>query len=139
MKLKHKLQLYFITLAIFLGLDFLWLGALSEGLYSDKLKDFIATSPNYLVAFLFYALFVVGLLIFVVFPAIKKASVAYAVKYGALFGLMTYATFDLSSLASFKNWPVSITFIDITWGVVLCSVVSFLSFMVSKRFKITIK
>ncbi|MCJ7580145.1 MAG: DUF2177 family protein, partial [Candidatus Aminicenantes bacterium] len=73
---------------------------------------------------IFYLLFIAGILIFVVFPALEKESLTKAIILGALFGLFTYATYDLTNLATLKGWPLPIVFIDIAWGMVLSGIVS---------------
>lgn len=94
----------------------------------------MADKPNLGAAGLFYLIYITGLVVFVVQPAVQKESIMYAASRGALFGLVAYATFDLTSLAVLKNWPVKITVIDLIWGSVLtasvCALASFLALRV---------
>jgi len=123
-----------ITLGIFLGLDSLWLEVIAIKTYRRFIGHLMADKPNFVTAIIFYLMFVIGLLIFVLIPAINKQSLGFAAGYGALFGLFTYATFDLTSQSVFKKWPVAITLIDITWGVVLSLVVSSASYVILSTF-----
>lgn len=114
-----------VYLAIFLTLflvDMLWLRVMATAWYQQGLGHLMASSPNLWAAGLFYLLFPAGLLIFAVLPA-EGAVLLKAVAMGALFGFFAYATYDLSNLATLKDWPVSITLLDIGWG----SIVSGLS------------
>ena len=92
------------------------------------------SATNWPVALLFYLLFIVGLVIFVIYPAIQRGSWTYALVYGAMFGFFTYMTFDLTSLAVLKDWPWQIVIVDIIWGVVLSSSVSVIAYFIFKNF-----
>lgn len=89
---------------------------------------------NWIAAISFYLLFIFGLLVFVVTPALKDNSLLHAVLYGALFGLITYATYDLTNLATLKNWPLTMTLVDLVWGAVLSASVSAIAFVVIQKF-----
>ena len=92
----------------------------------------MAPHPNWLAAIVFYLLFVVGIVVFVVVPGLKADSLKTTLLLAALFGLITYATYDLTNLATIKNWPVLLTVVDMIWGTVLSVLVSFASFMAGK-------
>jgi uncharacterized membrane protein len=91
------------------------------------------THVNWLAAILFYLLFVLGLVIFVVAPALKDESWQRALMLGALFGLVSYATYDLTNLATIKNWPLLVTGVDLIWGACIASSVSVMSFFVANK------
>ncbi len=110
---------YFITLIIFLGLDFLWLGLVAREFYASQLNILIREDINYLAAGFFYLLYVGGIVYFVVGPALAEADWRKAAINGLLLGLIAYATYDMTNLATLKNWPVLMTFVDIAWGGVL--------------------
>lgn len=95
----------------------------------------MAKKPNLPAAGLFYAIYIVGLVVFIVQPAVQKESIMYAASRGALFGLVAYATFDLTSLAVLKDWPIKITVIDLIWGSVLTASVCALATFLALRFK----
>lgn len=126
-------KLYFIAVPIFFIIDLTWLGVIAKDLYQKHMGHLMRPVPNWPVAVLFYLLFIIGLVIFAIYPAIKNNSWSYALLYGALFGFFTYMTFDLTSLAVLKDWPWKIVIIDIIWGVVLSSSVSVAAYFIAKN------
>jgi len=110
------LKQYFLTFAIFLVLDAIWLGTIAPGFYQSQIGFLMAKNPIWAAAGFFYLLFVVGLVVFVVSPAVQQSSLRVAVLKGALFGLVTYATYDLTNLATIEGWPVLVTAVDLVWG-----------------------
>lgn len=127
-------ELYFyifaLTVPIFFIIDMIWLGLLARPLYQSELKKFLGP-VNWPIAILFYLIFIIGLMIFAILPALQAGSVGVAIVYGALFGFFTYATYDLTNLATVRNWPKLITAIDIAWGTVLAMSVATLSYLIS--------
>lgn len=91
------------------------------------------SSPNWMAAVWFYLLYIVGILFFVVYPALRKGSWKYALTTGLFFGLITYMTYDLTNLAVLKGWPVLLTVVDTLWGAALGGVTSVLSTLVIRR------
>jgi uncharacterized membrane protein len=96
------------------------------------LGRFFSDKVNWKAALIFYFLFILGAMIFAVYPAVAQDSVMRAMIFGVLFGLFTYATYDLTNLATLKDWPVPIVIVDIIWGMVLCGSVSGVGFGVAK-------
>lgn len=130
---KTKLLIsYALTFAVFLLIDMAWLGFIAKGLYKKYLGGFLSDQVNWTAAIVFYLLFVVGVFIFAIMPSVEKGSVVSAIVLGALFGFFTYATYDLTNLATLKNWPLNIVFIDILWGSVLTGIVSTAGFYIVK-------
>ncbi|GAB5527236.1 MAG: DUF2177 family protein [Roseivirga sp.] len=123
---------YLLTAVVFFAIDMLWLGLIAKGLYNKYLGSFLAEQVNWTAAIIFYLLFIVGIFIFAIMPAIEKDSLMKAVLLGALFGFFTYATYDLTNLATLKDWPIKIVFIDIVWGAVLTASVSTSGFAIMK-------
>ena len=132
MNIKSVFISYLLTFIVFLMVDLLWLGIIAKNLYQKYLGDFLSDKVNWTAAFIFYLLYVAGILIFAVYPAVNKGSVLNAILLGALFGIITYATYDLTNLATLKGWPLPIVFIDILWGAVLSSIVSFAGYYIVK-------
>jgi uncharacterized membrane protein len=116
-----------ISLIIFLALDLLWLGFLARKVYRNYLGFLMAENVKWWAAILFYTLYVLVLNYFVITQFISLSDVALN---GALFGFITYVTYDLTNLATVKNWPWQITLIDIIWGSVLTTIVSVLTFLI---------
>ena len=94
----------------------------------------MADKPNLLSASLFYIIYIVGLVVFVINPAYEKSSVSSAITHGALFGLVAYATFDLTSMAVFKNWPAKVTVVDMLWGTILTMGVAVLATFIATKY-----
>lgn len=128
------LKLYLVAIVAFFAIDMLWLGVLSKNLYREQIGHLLKSDINWTAALIFYFLFVLGLVIFVIAPAVEKQSLMYALAYGAFFGLITYATYDLTNLAVTKDWPLFITVVDMVWGAVLSASVSVVTFLVYTRF-----
>ena len=124
------IKLYFISLFVFLGIDSIWLLLIAKKFYADQLGYLMAKTPNLLAALIFYLLFIVGVVFLVLAPALKNNSLSQAILMGALFGLCSYATYDLTNLATIKDWPIIITIIDMIWGTTLSAVVAGVSFSI---------
>jgi len=132
MSLKQMLILYLVTLAVFFAIDMVWLGFVAKGFYRRHLGYLMGPKVNWAAAVLFYLLFIVGLLVFAVRPAITAGTPVQALLLGGLLGLICYATYDLTNLATIKDWPVVVTVIDLVWGTVLGGVVSLLSALIGR-------
>jgi uncharacterized membrane protein len=126
-------KVYAVSVAFFLLIDLTWLGLIAKNVYGKYLGHLMRPMPNWPAALTFYLLFLVGLMIFVLQPALQQHSWQHALLFGALFGFFTYATFDLTSLAVLKDWPWQIVIIDMVWGTVLAGSVSVLTYFVSMR------
>jgi len=127
MSFKEMLILYGITFAVFFLIDLFWLGVVSKGFYRRHLGAFLSPTVRWGAAILFYLIYIVGLLAFVVRPALLRGAPLEALFFGALFGLICYATYDLSNMATLKDWPLIVTVVDLVWGTVLGGSVSLLS------------
>jgi uncharacterized membrane protein len=130
--MAYYFKLYLITFAAFFAIDMLWLGWIARSFYRKYLGFLMAPSPNWAAAFIFYLLFIFGILFFVVVPGLQEGSLRNTLVRAALYGLITYATYDLTNLATLKDWPVFLTAVDITWGVVLSTLVSLVSFLAGR-------
>ncbi len=125
-------KLYFFTLLAFLAIDMVWLVLVARGFYQKYLGFLLRTPPNWSAAILFYLLFVLGLLVFVILPSLETGSTRKLLVLGALFGLVTYATYDLTNLATVKDWPWVVTVVDLLWGSILATSVSYIGFLAGK-------
>ena len=132
--MTRYLKLYFILLAAFFVVDMLWLGLVARSFYYKYLGFLMTPTPNWFVAALFYLLFIVGILFFVVVPGLESGSLKATLLRASLFGLVTYATYDLTNLATIKDWPVLITMVDLFWGTLLSVLVSSVGFAFGRRF-----
>jgi uncharacterized membrane protein len=124
MTFRQTVILYLITLAVFFAVDMIWLGVVAKGFYRKHLGYLMGPKVNWAAALLFYLVFIAGLLIFVIRPALAQGEPFKALLMGALFGLISYATYDLSNLATLKDWPMVVTVVDLVWGTTLGGLVS---------------
>jgi len=124
------IKLYLIALPIFFLIDMVWLGFVAKNFYRSQIGFLMNSNVNWLAAIIFYLLFIAGLVIFVINPAIDKGSWMYAFVFGALFGLIAYATYDLTNLATLKDWPLLVTIVDLVWGAILAASVSVITYLV---------
>lgn len=128
-----KYILHFIlTIPIFFIIDLIWLGFLGRPLYKKYIGHLMTENVNWTAAIIFYLLFIIGILIIAVYPALKINKVSYALLYGAFFGFFTYMTYELTNMAVIKDWSWQIVPIDIIWGTILCTLVSLTSFYIGK-------
>ena len=132
MTFKQMILVYIITLFVFFVIDMIWLGLVAKGFYRRHLGEMMAPKVNWIAAILFYLLFIVGLLVFAIRPALVASAPTQALFYGALLGLISYATYDLTNLATLKNWPIIVTVVDLIWGTVLGGVVSYISTLLGR-------
>ncbi len=130
--MKSILLNYILTLVVFLIIDLAWLGLIAKNIYQKYLGRLLSDQVNWIAAFIFYFIFVAGISIFAIYPSVNKSSPGSALLFGALFGLFTYATYDLTNLATLKDWPLTIVFIDIAWGVFLSATVSLSGYYIVK-------
>jgi uncharacterized membrane protein len=107
------------SVLVFLVLDGLWLGLVARGFYQDQIGHLLRPRPLLGVAAIFYAVFVAGLVHFAVMPALASGRWTDAAIAGALLGLLAYATYDISNLATLRDWPVAVAVVDIAWGTLL--------------------
>ena len=106
-------------------LDAIWLGTIAPAFYKKHIGFIMSDKPNWFAAIAFYLIFILGLTIFIVHPGWKSAdSLVRIGLLGALFGLVTYATYDLTNQATLKNWPPIVTAVDLLWGTLLTASVS---------------
>lgn len=126
------IQLTIASALAFVAIDAIWLGIIAKKLYRDNLGSLMRDNPQMIAAGIFYAIFIVGLVFFVVQPAVDRSSWLYAMGTGALFGLVTYATYDLTNLATLQNWPLKITILDLLWGSFISSAVAVIAYHVGK-------
>jgi uncharacterized membrane protein len=132
MNISFYLKLYVLTVPVFFIIDILWLGVFAKGLYRRHLGFILSDQVNWTAAIIFYMVYIAGILFFAVRPAISNHSWAQAALLGALFGFFTYATYDLTNLATIKGWPLLIVVVDIVWGICLCTLVSLASLAIAK-------
>ena len=127
------LKLYLISFTTFIAIDMVWLVLVAKNFYAKTLGFLMSPTVNWIAAILFYLLFIVGVVVFVVTPSLKQQSWLQALLLGALFGLITYATYDLTNLATIKSWPLIVTVVDMIWGTTLSASISVITYFIAKK------
>ena len=127
------LKLYFIALPVFFAIDFIWLAFVAKNFYAKQIGFLMKTNINWSAAIIFYLLFIVGLVLFIISPAVEKKSLITAIIMGGLFGFFTYATYDLTNLATLKNWPLTVSIVDMIWGTILAASVSTITYLIATK------
>ncbi|MGD8866263.1 MAG: DUF2177 family protein [Gemmatimonadales bacterium] len=127
------LQTYAVSLVTFLALDFAWLGWIARGFYRRELGHLLSPDVRWPPAVLFYALFVAAVVVFAVSPAVEKGSFVRALLLGGFFGIVTYATYDLTNLATMRGFPALVAAVDIAWGCILTSIVAAVGYAFAAR------
>ncbi len=121
MSTKH-LAAWAVTFVVLLVIDMLWLGVVAKNLYQNAMGDLMSPNPRLAFAAVFYLIYPIGLLVFAIVPGVAAQGVLRAALMGGLFGMFCYATYDLTNLAVIRNWPLSLSFIDIAWGTLVSGV-----------------
>ena len=114
-------------------LDWIWLGTVAKTFYRSQIGKLLLEKPNMTAAVLFYLIYVVGVVTFVISPALEKGSLGYALTRGALFGFVAYATYDLTNLATMKGFTTKVVVVDLAWGALLTATVAGVTFAILHR------
>ena len=133
MNLTIFFKLYAIAVVAFFIIDLTWLGVVARSFYQTQMGHLMRANVNWPAAIVFYLIFVVGIVALAVWPAVERQSLGHAVVLGALLGLVTYAAYDLTNLATLDGFPFKVVLVDMVWGTVLCSAVSGVTYLASTR------
>jgi len=131
MTLLQFVYLYLLTIPVFFVIDMVWLGFVARGFYQDQIGHLMGPI-NWPAAVTFYLIYIVGIIIFAVAPALDAQSLSKAIMLGALFGFFTYATYDFTNLATLKDWPLTVVLVDVAWGAVLSGSVATVSYLIGR-------
>lgn len=123
--------IYLITVPIFFIIDVIWIGLVAQKFYTNQIGHLMGAT-NWSGAIIFYLIYIVGILLFAVIPALDAASLQKAVLWGALFGFFTYATYDFTNWATLRDWPFMMVIVDVLWGTILSATVASLSYTISR-------
>ena len=134
--MRQAVLQYVVVLVVFLAIDAVWLSTATRIFYQPEIGQLLKDRPDFVVAFIFYLFYALGLLVFVVHPHLASPGVAKAMMYGGFFGFVAYATYDLTNLATMKGFTTRIAMIDLAWGTVLSASVSGLSVWLIRLLKI---
>lgn len=129
------LKRYAIALPVFCAIDMVWIGLVANDFYRQHLGHLMRTDILAAPALAFYLLFVVGLVVFAIAPALEQKSWRHALLRGGLFGFISYATYDLTNYATLNNWPLLVTVVDLVWGATLAASVCTASYFIARKLK----
>jgi len=128
----EHIKTFFIAFVVFLGIDMLWLTVIAQKFYKAQIGHLMADKAKLLPAAIFYVLFIAAMVYFVIAPALEHQNLSRLILSAAIFGLVTYATYDLTNMATLKNWPLLVTVVDIAWGTFLSLAVSLITYLIRK-------
>ncbi len=112
---------YLITAAIFLIIDYIWLGFIMKDYFQTALGHLMADEVNLSIAAVFYLFYAAGIVLLCIHPAMTDGGWVKAAYLGAALGFLAYGTYDITNLATLRDWPVQMAVIDVAWGTALTS------------------
>jgi uncharacterized membrane protein len=115
--------LYGLSLPVFFVVDLLWIGLVANNFYTQQIGH-LRGDINWLAAILFYVIFLIGLTYFAIYPGWQSGSLVYAALLGGLYGFFVYAAYDLTNMATLRDWPWLMTIVDMAWGTILGAIVT---------------
>jgi uncharacterized membrane protein len=124
------IKTYLVAVVTFFLIDMVWLGLVAKSFYSNQIGQLLRPDVNWVAAIIFYLLFVGALVYFVIVPGVNNGDLIELLFSAALFGLVTYATYDLTNLATLKDWPLLVTVVDLIWGMALSTLVSLITYLI---------
>jgi uncharacterized membrane protein len=133
MQMSRILLTYAVSVPVFFIVDMIWLGIIAKGFYRKALEPLLTPNINWAAAIIFYLLFLVGILVFALLPGMEKRSLGYTVVMAALFGFIAYATYDLTNLATLRDWPLMLSIVDMLWGAFLSTSTAAITYLIMSR------
>jgi uncharacterized membrane protein len=128
----EHIKTFFIAFAVFLGIDMLWLTVIAQKFYKAQIGHLMADKAKLLPAAIFYVLFIAAMVYFVIAPALEHQNLTKLILSATIFGLVTYATYDLTNMATLKDWPLLVTVVDLAWGTFISLAVSVITYLIRK-------
>ena len=128
----ENIKTFFVAFAVFLGIDMLWLTVIAQKFYKAQIGHLMADKAKLLPAAIFYVLFIAAMVYFVIAPALEHQSLTRLIVSAVIFGLVAYATYDLTNMATLKEWPLLVTVVDLTWGTFISLAVSLITYLIRK-------
>jgi uncharacterized membrane protein len=133
MQMSRILLTYAVSVPVFFVVDMIWLGVIAGGFYRKALGPLLSPNVNWIAAIIFYLLFLVGVLIFALLPGMAKRSLVYTIEMAALFGFISYATYDLTNLSTLRDWPLMLSIVDMIWGSFLSASTATMTYLIMSR------
>ncbi len=133
MQISRILLTYAVSVPVFFVIDMIWLGVIAKSFYRKALEPLLTPNINWAAAIIFYFLFLLGILVFALIPGMEKRSLGYTIVTAALFGFIAYATYDLTNLATLRDWPLMLSIVDMTWGAFLSASTAAITYIIMSR------
>ena len=133
MQMSRIFLTYIVSVPVFFIVDMIWLGVIAKGFYRKALEPLMTPNINWVAAIIFYLLFLVGVLIFALLPGMERRSLLYTIVMAALFGFIAYATYDLTNLATLRDWPLMLSIVDMIWGSFLSASTATITYLIMSR------
>jgi len=133
MQMSRIFLTYAVSVPVFFFVDMIWLGVIAKGFYRNALEPLLTPNINWIAAIIFYLLFLVGVLIFALLPGMERRSLVYTIAMAALFGFIAYATYDLTNLATLRDWPLMLSIVDMIWGSFLSASTATMTYLIMSR------
>lgn len=132
--ITQYIYIYLFSVPVFFLIDMVWLGVVASQFYKSQIGHLLSSSVNWSVAIAFYFMFLAGLVVFAIGPAVESRTWTHALLYGALFGFFTYLTYDLTNWATLKEWPALVSIVDVLWGTLLSAAVATITYFLVTSF-----
>lgn len=121
---------YLLSLPVIFVFDMLWLGVFAKDYYARLMSPVVEIKFYWPAVIAFYLIYIIGIFIFAVYPGVVEKNLLKTLGYAALFGFFCYMTYDLTNLATVKNWPLQLVFVDIIWGVILSTFTALVAYKI---------
>ena len=132
--MRRYIAAYLGALVTFCIMDGIWLGVIATDFYFGALGGLLLEKPNWPMAVIFYIGYILGIVYFAIRPSLKKSGLTKVLKDGALLGLMAYATYDMTNMATMKRWSLTVSFVDMSWGMVITGASAVSGYIAARRF-----
>jgi uncharacterized membrane protein len=132
--MRTPIVAYFSSLIVMMVLDGTWFSFSLSRVYKPGIGYLLADKPNLPAALIFYLMYAAGVVYLVTLPALAAGQLSQAATRGAILGLIAYGTYDLTSMAVVRGWPLNVTVIDMVWGMIITGIVATVGFLVTRKF-----
>lgn len=127
------ISLFVLTMVIFFAIDMVWIGGIARNFYREKLNFVFTGEVNWIAAIVFYLIYIIGILYFVIIPGFTHHDWKTVLFNGAFLGFLCYCTYDLTNMATIKQWPLIVVIVDIIWGTILTGSVAVISYLLASK------
>ncbi|HEY1064160.1 MAG TPA: DUF2177 family protein [Candidatus Saccharimonadales bacterium] len=121
---------YLLVGTIFAAVDAVWIGIVANKFYKSKMSSLLREKPNFVAAVIFYLVYIFGVVVLALEPALDKESAIQALGLGAVVGLTAYAAYDLTNASTLKGWSVAVTVVDLAWGTFITAATTLIAYLI---------